>query len=1771
MPPPAQTPMGAVSLGSETVAYGLSNYFTDPNALHYWLAANPHSNAVISAGGVLSVTGAHVGGTYVVVVGASNDLGLAVTSALTVIESGAAYQAAAGGYTSVDGGYTGADVTVAVGGATYVGSWLQVRLPAPIVPSSYFVKSTVTGAVGFNTVADWSLLGSVDGAAWTLLSVVIGNAAITATPSIVTTLAYTHFRMVIRRQQAPYPRGAPYYGPIVNQLKLYGATQSLGAVTLSNDSLSCALSNLFVDPQGTAMSYWLAYDPAYSNATVSIDGELRVDGFYRGVAYDVVVGASNAYGLVTTDALVVTESPALPPSVASLGTTTVSDDSIRTFRMSEYFIDPQSSPLSYWMVGEKDPLSTTTLAADGTLTVAGEWRGPDVYTYAVLVAASNVYGMSNAGTLTVTVAYTDVVGGDTLAPTSGAISLGEIGTGCGIVGSVSMSALYSGGSNVAVTAIGVPTGGSIPLKTFRGANAAYTPSTASFNLDMPYPSNAPAASNFLAAFRSDLASNLNLPVRLVNVYGIATPDGNGTVVSAAISLPLNQDLTTAAVNKLSAATTRNDPASILSASTMTALASASMATSFVAPLLPAARPAALPLGAAGLSNNVVTLDLGNYFSSSPVGAALSYAVPLSGNPYSNAAVLNKKLLIQGASRGVSYNVNVIAVTRNGLSNASTLAVTEYGPSGAATLAAALPPIVASPMGSVTLSASSPVASFVLAKTFSDPAASPLTYSLSNQAFSAATLSPAGLLTVVHAFRNVTYSVTAVATNAFGKSVAATLTVTELATVVPMALNAAGVIALTTNTCNVSLDPMFSDSTGLGLTYALTSNPRGSAAIARGVLSVVGKARVSLGPYVVGVTATNAYNASASMALTVTESGTRSPAALIALGSASLGKNRYTVDLRLTFSDPVGLGLSFSLTNNPNGSASISDSGVLTVLGANRNASYGVTVTASNSAGIAQQTLFVSESSAATIIVPPTVLAALGPISISPGAASVTFALGSYFAGTNLTYELTGNPRSNAAISAGALTVTGAFRASTYGVGVSASNTAGVASGTLTVTEPSPAIVATSMGSVTLGSTVGATASRSGAFTDPTGAGLLYRATTNPYANATVSNTGVLTVTCALRGSTYTVVVTATNTTYGTSATSTLTVTEPSAPAAPTLTAAVSSLSGTSAVAAVSFPLAGYQTTAGVGVLTWSLQPVGGTAGVSLAASSGVLSVAKGTTLSGQTLFITVTNAFGVSATLSLSVTVTCPRVGSASAPAVRTLGRGSLSYALADVFNDAFGAGLSYAMLANPKDNATIAAGGILTIACAYRGLTYSVQVLATDVNGFTATQAFAVTEAAPLPPPTVVPMGSVTLFNTAAAYYGMSNVFFDPEGAALYYWLSANPKSNAALTPGGVLGVTGNYRNAAYDVVASASNVSGTSSTAALAVTEVAASAPTTTTWDSVTLSNATVAYYGMSNIFTDPQGATLYYWFSANPKSNAALTTGGVLGVTGALRNASYDVVVSASNVYGKSNAGTLVVTETGAPPLFAFTSYTFNTAGALKQNGPTLAQLQVGYSGTTWFSGFFVLYNAMAGYQQWTIPVSTTYTITAYGGTGAAVPMRVGVGGGGGCISARFALLAGDCIIMVVGQVAVGYDASYAGGGGGTFIVNRSATGVLVPLVVAGGGGGAFKNINGLPATTMSPYGTVPKNGTGSGCGLGYNSFNNLTGTISPLTGYTGGFGGGGCGTPYLTPGAGGGGGFIGGASGPGGAGTNYIATGYSGYVSTVSTSSGNYGNGSVTISI
>lgn len=153
------------------------------------------------------------------------------------------------------------------------------------------------------------------------------------------------------------------------------------------------------------------------------------------------------------------------------------------------------------------------------------------------------------------------------------------------------------------------------------------------------------------------------------------------------------------------------------------------------------------------------------------------------------------------------------------------------------------------------------------------------------------------------------------------------------------------------------------------------------------------------------------------------------------------------------------------------------------------------------------------------------------------------------------------------------------------------------------------------------------------------------------------------------------------------------------------------------------------------------------------------------------------------------------------------------------------------------------------------------------------------------------------------------------------------------------------------------------------------------------------------------------------------------------------------------------------------FYFTSFTFTNANVIGQNGPTLAQCLSAYDTVNypWLTNTNNFNVTVQGIQEFTVPQTANYRITARGGDGgifSGTYAFAGYAGAGALVSGTFSLTKDTKLYIVVGQrpsSATQQTANFgSAGGGGTFVYTgstpTSGIGQDANLyLVAGGGGG------------------------------------------------------------------------------------------------------------------
>ncbi|UZH56054.1 HYR domain-containing protein [Salinimicrobium tongyeongense] len=170
----------------------------------------------------------------------------------------------------------------------------------------------------------------------------------------------------------------------------------------------------------------------------------------------------------------------------------------------------------------------------------------------------------------------------------------------------------------------------------------------------------------------------------------------------------------------------------------------------------------------------------------------------------------------------------------------------------------------------------------------------------------------------------------------------------------------------------------------------------------------------------------------------------------------------------------------------------------------------------------------------------------------------------------------------------------------------------------------------------------------------------------------------------------------------------------------------------------------------------------------------------------------------------------------------------------------------------------------------------------------------------------------------------------------------------------------------------------------------------------------------------------------------------------------------------------------------------TFEFTPAGASGRTGPTQEQVNSAYVGTSLEES--VTINTQ-GIQEWVVPVTGTYQITALGAAGG--DSNLFPGGFGASMQGEFLLTAGERIKIVVGQKGTPtIDMEGAGGGGGSFITYMDNTPILI--AAGGGGGGRYSHQNAGGGTLTTAFDS-PGGGTGGidGQGGAYGTTLNIVG--------------------------------------------------------------------------
>ena len=437
------------------------------------------------------------------------------------------------------------------------------------------------------------------------------------------------------------------------------------------------------------------------------------------------------------------------------------------------------------------------------------------------------------------------------------------------------------------------------------------------------------------------------------------------------------------------------------------------------------------------------------------------------------------------------------------------------------------------------------------------------------------------------------------------------------------------------------------------------------------------------------------------------------------------------------------------------------------------------------------------------------------------------------------------------------------------------------------------------------------------------------------------------------------------------------------------------------------------------------------------------------------------------------------------------------------------------------------------------------------------------VTQAAPAAS-THTPSQTQVIWNWAAA-----------SGATGYKWSTANVYSGATdMSTALTKTETGLTCNTAYTRYIWAYNASGcfSSSTSLSQTTSSCASAPSVSTSGAGSVGAVTATLNGNITATGGASPTVRGFKYSTTSGFDPA-ATGTNASETGSFGTGAYALDVSGLTntttyyvrAYATNSAGTTYGDEVSFTTI-VYNTWTFTNAGATGRSGPTQAQVNSSYSGGSLQGGVTV---NTQGIQEWTVPVTSQYTIRAYGAQGARS------GGLGADMTGTFSLTQGEVIKIAVGQTGVNgsENGSYqgGGGGGGSFVIRSPYNSNSSVLVIAGGGGGytnfeTTATIHALATSsggstylggggTSGNGGTCGSNGAAGGGGgfftnggtgtdltyaVGGSAFANgatggIEGNTSGYVGGDGGFGGGGGGWHNTFNRSGGGGGYSGGQGG------------------------------------
>ena len=709
----------------------------------------------------------------------------------------------------------------------------------------------------------------------------------------------------------------------------------------------------------------------------------------------------------------------------------------------------------------------------------------------------------------------------------------------------------------------------------------------------------------------------------------------------------------------------------------------------------------------------------------------------------------------------------------------------------------------------------------------------------------------------------------------------------------------------------ALVPYFRDPDGDSLTYTATSSDVDRVAVAVSDGSVL-VAAIAKGTVTVAVTATDTEGLSATQEFAVVVPN-RSPVAVgVIPGDTIEAEDSETIRLAPYFSDPDGDHLTLAATASDTSVIRVSVSGVTLTVAAVAKGSAVVTVTATDTEGVMAQQEF-------SVTVPNRRPLAVGVIpadTIRAGEAA-TLEPSGYFAdpdGDELVYEVTVSDAAmiTAVVENGTVTMTAIAKGKTT-VAITAIDTEGLSATqgfTVTVPNRGPSAVGMIPGATVEAGEV-ATIELAPYFSDPDADPLTFSATVSDAAVAGVSVSGTTLAVAATAKGEVTVTVTATDT-EGLSTTQEFAVTVPNRkPLAvgtvPAETVAIGE--------ATTLALSGYFTDPDGDPLTF-VAAVSDSTVLTAAAAGGRIAltgIAKGRV----TVTTTATDTEGLWATQEFPVTVPnrAPVIEISIPP--HTLQAGEVAtLKLSSFFSDPDGDPVIFAATASDTSVAAVSVSGeVLAVAADTRGKV-TVTVTATDTEGLSTAQKFAVT----VPNRGPSAMGAIPADTVAAGEVttlDLSGYFTDPDGDPLTFAATVSDSAVAGFSvAGAVLAVTAIAKgNAVLTVTATDTEGLSTAQKFAVTVPNRGPSAMGAIPADTVAAGEVTTL--DLSGYFTDPDGDPLTFAATVSDSAVAGFSVAGAVLAVTAIAKGNAVLTVTATDTEGLSTAQKFAVTVPNRGP--------------------------------------------------------------------------------------------------------------------------------------------------------------------------------------------------------------------------------------------------------------